>query len=180
MAKNNGEINPDGSPRYSGNSESLKMEQPKRAAFSKTGSTEVKGDNADRQMLQFEECKYGKEACKYIDLYGNCMAENCLFDQEECPPLTKKYWTICIICKEKFCVDPKEMRAYICQSCLDRIHAREVLPFSCVHCGKKQHHPAIIPFSGICDECFNNELFNDQYVVENHSYHRKNGDYSPS
>ena len=180
MSSYDGITNPDGSVRTSDNTESLKYEQNKKAAFSKTGTKEVKGDNADRQMLQFEECKYHKEACKYIDVYGNCMAENCLFDQEETPPLTKKYWTICTICKEKFSVDPREMREYFCQSCLDRIHAREVLPFSCVHCGKSQQHPAIIPFSGICDECFHNELFNDQYVVENHHYHRKDGGYSPS
>ena len=180
MSSYDGITNPDGSVRTSDNTESLKYEQNKKAAFSKTGTKEVKGDNADRQMLQFEECKYHKEACKYIDIYGNCMAENCLFDQEETPPLTKKYWTICTICKKKFSVDPREMREYFCQSCLDRIHAREVLPFTCVHCSKSQHHPAIIPFSGICDECFHNELFNDQYVVENHSYHRKDGGYSPS
>jgi hypothetical protein len=180
MSINFGDMNADGTIRTSDNTESLAFEQNQKAAFSKTGIKEVKGDNADRQMQQFEECKYHKKSCKYIDIYGNCMAENCLFDQEECAPLTKKYWTVYTICKEKFSVDPKEMREYFCQSCLDRIHAVEVLPFTCVHCGKQQHHPARIPFSGICDECFSNELFNDQYVVENHSYHRANGDYSPS
>jgi hypothetical protein len=63
MARNSGELNPDGTVRYAANTESLKMDQPKRAAFTMNGSTEVKGDNADRQMLQFEECKYSKEAC---------------------------------------------------------------------------------------------------------------------
>ena len=190
---NSGVHNPDGSIRFSGNDGThLATETPKKAAFSKNGSKEIKGDNADRQMLQFEECKYGKKACKYIDLYGNCMAENCLFDQEECAPLTKKYWTICSICKEEFCVDPKEMREYWCQSCLDRIHAREVLPFKCVHpsCGKLQYHPAIIPFSGICDECFYNDLFNDTWEVgctcgcergdHLHDYRRINKNYKPS
>jgi hypothetical protein len=185
MGKNNGNLNPDGSINYNGNSSTLATSQNAKAALTLKGTKEVKGDNADREMKQFEQCKYKRESCKYIDLYGNCMAENCLFDQEECPPLTKKYFTECIICKEKFCVDPRDMRAYICQSCLDRIHRVEVLPFECVHCGKLQHHPAIIPFSGICDECFHNELFNDQYTVDPedphiHNYHRKNGDYSAS
>lgn len=177
MPSVDGITNPDGSVRTSDNTESLAYEQNKKAAFSKTGSKEVEGDNANRQMLQFEECKYHKEACKYIDLYGNCMAENCMFDQEECAPLTKKYWTICSICKEKFSVDPREMREYWCQSCLDRIHAREVLPFTCVHCGRKQNHPAVIPFSGICDYCFNHELFNDQYMVECYCHGRHTCDY---
>ena len=177
MPSVDGITNPDGSVRTSDNTESLAYEQNKKAAFSKNGTKEVKGDNADRQMLQFEECKYHKEACKYIDLYGNCMAENCMFDQEETPPLTKKYWTICSICKEKFSVDPREMREYWCQSCLDRIHAREVLPFTCVHCGRKQNHPAVIPFSGICDYCFNHELFNDQYMVECYCHGRHTCDY---
>ena len=187
MGKNNGNLNPDGSINYNGNSSTLATSQNAKAALTLKGTKEVKGDNADREMKQFEQCKYKRESCKYIDLYGNCMAENCLFDQEECPPLTKKYFTECIICKEKFCVDPRDMRAYICQSCLDRIHRVEVLPFECVHCGKLQHHPAIIPFSGICDECFHNELFNDQYTVTpephhhtGHHYIRKNGDYSAS
>ena len=177
MPSVDGITNPDGSVRTSDNTESLAYEQNKKAAFSKNGTKEVKGDNADRQMLQFEECKYHKEACKYIDLYGNCMAENCMFDQEETAPLTKKYWTICSICKEKFSVDPREMREYWCQSCLDRIHAREVLPFTCVHCGRKQNHPAVIPFSGICDYCFNHELFNDQYMVECYCHGRHTCDY---
>jgi hypothetical protein len=177
MPSVDGITNPDGSVRTSDNTESLAYEQNKKAAFSKNGTKEVKGDNADRQMLQFEECKYHKEACKYIDIYGNCMAENCMFDQEETAPLTKKYWTICSICKEKFSVDPREMREYWCQSCLDRIHAREVLPFTCVHCGRKQNHPAVIPFSGICDYCFNHELFNDQYMVECYCHGRHTCDY---
>ena len=180
MAKNDGTLNPDGSISYGGNSSTLATSQNAKAAMTLKGTKEIQGDNPNREMKQFEQCKYKRESCKYIDLYGNCMAENCLFDQEECPPLTKKYFTECIICKEKFCVDPRDMRAYICQSCLDRIHRVEALPFTCVHCGKQQHHPAKIPFSGIRDECFNNELFNDQYVVEQHHYHRKNGDYSPS
>ena len=171
----NGSINDDGSIKNNINSSETAVNKvkAKTTPYSMNNQKEIVGDNANKEMIQFEPCKYNRTKCKYIDIYGNCMAENCLFDYEETPPLTKQYYTECIFCKQKFSVDPKEMKSYICPSCLKRINEREVLPFTCVHCGKKQNHPSVIPFSGICDECFSHELFNDDYAVRNHTYMRK-------
>ena len=125
-------------------------------------------------MMQFEPCKYQKKKCKYIDINGLCMAENCLFDSEETPVLTKKFWTECLICKKTFCIDPREMRVPFCPSCIARMQQAEVLPFTCIHCGKQQNHPSKIIFSRMCDECISHQLFNDQYTVINHSYMKSN------
>lgn len=182
VLKNSNTDNSDGSIRSKDNSSEAVHEQSKtpKTAFAMNNDKEVVGDNPNEVMRQFDPCKFNRKNCKYCDLYGNCMAENCLFDEEETAPLTKQFYTECIICHQKFSVDPKEMKSYICKSCLDRIHAREVLPFTCVHCGKQQNHPAVIPFSGICDECFSHELFNNDYTVRNHTYLRKDTGTTPT
>ena len=177
-----GEINDDGTIKTSDNdSNKVKVtRKDSRSPFSLNSGKEVLGDNYNKEMMQFEPCKYDNKKCKYVDIYGVCMAENCLFDKEETAPLTEAFYTECIICKSVFKINPREMKAYICPSCLARIQKTEVLPFTCCHCGKKQNHPSQIPMSGICDDCFYHELFNDQYRVVHHTYVRKETNHTPT
>ena len=177
-----GAINDDGTIKTADNNSdaNVQIHSQSKSPFQLNTNKEIVGDNADKEMMQFEPCKYNNKNCKYADIYGVCMAENCLFDKEETPVLTEAFFTECIICKKKFQANPREMKAYICPSCLERIQRTEVLPFTCVHCGKKQNHPSKIPMSGICDDCFDHELFNDQYTVKHHTYVRKETNSTPT
>lgn len=177
-----GETNDDGTIKTAdNNSDAVKqVREEKKSSYSLDSEKEITGDNPDSEMMQFEPCKYNNKKCKYADVYGVCVAENCLFDNDEKPTLTESFFTECIICKNKFKVNPRNMKAYICPSCIERIQRTEVLPFTCVHCGKKQNHPSKIPMSGICDDCFDHELFNDQYTVKAHTYVRKETNSTPT
>lgn len=156
---NDGTLNDDGTPKTNTNSSSsVQNVETLKSAY---GTEEIVGDDQDKIMCSFDPCKYNKASCKYIDNHGRCVAETCLFDKNETPVLTNQFWSKCIICNKEFSIDPREMKAYICDSCFARIHAAEVLPFTCIHCGKTQDHPSKLMFSRICDECFDYKLFND-------------------
>lgn len=135
------------------------------------------GQRTGDQLVAMEKCRKLDEdtdkQCKYIDNYGNCIFDNCIWDMNEIPNTTKKWWYKCIICDQPSSINPRYMKAHICQSCQDRMWAAEKLPFKCVHCGKTQNHPSKLMFSGICDECFKHEVFNDCYTVRHHTYMRK-------
>lgn len=115
-------------------------------------------------VVSFEKCKYIEQdtqhKCKYRDIDDRCIFDHCVWDKNELPRQTRKWYTQCIICTKVFSRDPRYMKAIICDSCLKRMQAAESLPFTCVNCGKKQNHPAIIMFSSICDYCTQHKLFN--------------------
>ena len=115
--------------------------------------SEMKGDGADDPKIQFEPCKYKDKDCKYYDNYGNCIFENCRFDQEELPPTVTQWWFTCLICHKPDSIDPKHMKAHFCKSCIDRMNEAEVLPFTCRYCGRSQNHPSQWMFSRVCDDC---------------------------
>ena len=129
---------------------------------------EVLGDGYDEEKIQFEPCKYNpdkkeiepekhgygyRELCKYMDNYGNCIFENCMYDQEETPPTTDNWWFTCVICQQPDTIDPKNMKIHWCKSCIDRANEAEVLPFTCRYCGRKQNHPSKWFMSRVCDRC---------------------------
>jgi len=114
---------------------------------------EMKGDGADDPKVQFDPCKYKDNECKYIDNYGNCIFENCIFDQEETPPLVKLWWFKCIFCGKPQSIDPRHKKIHVCNVCLNRIHSAEVLPFTCRYCGKSQRKESTWIFSNVCDDC---------------------------
>lgn len=117
------------------------------------------------EICAFEICKRVKanpedNKCKYIDIENRCTYDHCVWEENESPMLTKKWWTKCVICDQEFTRDPRDMRVPFCDSCLERIHKAEKLPFTCICCGNKQNHPSLIMFSGICDYCVKFKLFN--------------------
>ena len=125
---------------------------------------EVKGEGWDEEKIQFEPCKYRVQdqedktpgydkKCKYMDNYGNCIFENCKYDQEETPPTVVEWWFKCVACHEPDSIDPKHMKIHFCRSCIHRINIWEELPFTCRYCGKKQSHPSQWWASGVCDRC---------------------------
>lgn len=109
------------------------------------------------KFVQFEPCTYNNGQpfleCKYIDNYKRCIFEDCIWDQKETPLLTPTWWFTCLICHKPDTIDPHEMKAHFCKSCIDRINDAEVLPFTCRFCGKQQSHPSQWMFSKICDSC---------------------------
>ena len=128
--------------------------------------TKVEGDGQKEQKIQFEPCKNRREdedsvpsksgydkKCKYMDNYGNCIFENCVYDQEEKPPHVTEWWFTCVACQQPDSIDPKHMKVHFCRSCIKRINEREVLPFTCRYCGKTQNHPSLWWASGVCDDC---------------------------
>ena len=126
--------------------------------------SQIFGEGHDEPKIQFEPCKYRvpeeedqipgyDKKCKFMDNYGICIFENCLFDQEETPPTVVEWWFTCVACKEPDTIHPKHMKVHFCRSCIDRINQREVLPFNCRYCGKPQHHPSLWWASGVCDSC---------------------------
>lgn len=115
---------------------------------------EVKGENQNETLAQCERCKYlGIKNCKYKDMYDRCAFENCILDEEEQPPTTKKFWFKCIICQTPTCKEVESIDSFICDSCRSRMQDAEKLPFTCRYCGKKQYTPSQWMFSKVCDEC---------------------------
>ena len=133
---------------------------------------EVKGDltEMDKKHMQFEPCShrlkdeedqtpgYDKK-CKYMDNKGNCIFENCRYDQEETPPHVTEWYFTCVICHEPDSIDPKRMKIHWCRNCIARANEAEVLPFTCRYCGKKQGHPSQWFLSMVCDSCID-QLYN--------------------
>ena len=116
---------------------------------------EVRGENQNEPLKQFVACPYiqTKTTCRYRDMYGRCTLENCILDQQETAPTTKKWWFKCIICGHPTALEPEAVRVPICESCISRMNDAEVLPFTCRYCGKKQYTPSQWMFSKVCDEC---------------------------
>lgn len=126
---------------------------------------EIVGDGQDEQKVQFEPCKYrntqeesnpgrGRDGkCKYMDNYGNCIFENCIYDQEETPPHVVEWHYTCVVCHRPEVIDPKKMKIHWCTSCIARANDAEVLPFTCRYCGRRQNHPSAWFLSKVCDSC---------------------------
>ena len=132
---------------------------------SNTKVLEGDGQHPD-EIVAFEICKRVKanpedNKCKYIDIDNRCTHDHCVWDEDESPMVTKKWFTECIICKKKFDRDPRDMRVPFCDTCIARMQKAEVLPFTCINCGKQQNHPSLIMFSSICDYCVKFKLFNN-------------------
>lgn len=137
------------------------------SSFSSNDESEMQGDGQiddPEQVVSFEICKMldkdDEHHCKYMDIANKCIFDQCIYDTEELPKFTRKWYTKCLICTEVFARDPRYMKAPFCDSCISRMQAAEKLPFTCVNCGKKQNHPAIIMFSSTCDYCTQHKLFN--------------------
>lgn len=135
---------------------------------------EITGDGADEEKMEFEPCKYNpsgkgidaespgygyRENCKYMDNYGNCIFENCMYDQEETPPQMEDWWFTCVVCQQPDNIEPKHMKIHWCRSCIDRANEAEILPFTCRYCGRKQHTPSQWFMSRVCDSCIK-KLYN--------------------
>ena len=114
----------------------------------------MEGDTGAAPYPQFEMCKHPTADCKHKDIAGRCIFENCKYDGM--PQTAKLHFFKCIICGEVDCIDPKEMKAHFCQSCIKRMQKAEVLPVACKACGKLIESPTNWIFSGLCQECLNN------------------------
>lgn len=115
-------------------------------------------------VVSFEICrmldKDDDHHCKYMDIENRCIFDHCIYDTDELPRFTRKWYTKCIICTEVFARDPRYMKAPFCDSCISRMQAAEKLPFTCINCGNSQDTPSLIMFSSICDYCVQHILFN--------------------
>lgn len=163
--------NDDGTPRTASNNSEANIPRQGRPRRQRD---QIEGDNADLVLQQFDPCKYNNTKCKHIDNRGNCCYENCIFDKEETPVMMEQFWTHCIICDNEFSINPRNMKAYICDSCRERLFKAEKLPFTCIFCGRQQEKPARVIFSQTCDECFD-------YVVDNRGCRKyeKGGGHGP-
>lgn len=137
---------------------------------STTSNKELRGDGQDVAMESFELCKRTDEetnedgihkSCKYKDAYGRCIFENCIYDEQDIPKPARRWWYHCVICDKVTSVNPKHVKAMICDTCQKRMWKAEKLPFTCINCGTSQNHPSIIMFSRICDNCVKTRLFNN-------------------
>ena len=143
----------------------------------------MKGDGQDGPMESFEQCKYASEEydvtmgsfkfrrkCKYADMYGRCIFDDCIWDSGNMPKLTHKWWFNCVICDKTVSLNPKHVDVPICDECRIRMLRAEKLPFVCEGCGDGQMKPSKIMFSSLCDKCVEEQLFNNDYTVRNHTY----------
>lgn len=142
------------------------------------GDEELLGEGYDEEKIQFEPCKYRNQKeegtrsndwnngydkkCKYMDNNGNCIFENCLYDQEETPPQVLVWNYECVICRQPASIVPKHMKIHWCPSCIRRANEVEVLPFTCRFCGRRQKSPSAWFFSGVCDSCID-KLYNPNH-----------------
>lgn len=131
-------------------------------ALENIGTTEVTGDKYEHdngQLEQFCRCIYLDEEgenslhCKWVDTQGNCALESCIWDPEETPVRNTTWTFTCIFCGKPSTIDPKNMKAHICQTCMDRIYQAEHLPFTCRYCGKTQNSRSQWVLSQVCDDC---------------------------
>lgn len=119
-------------------------------------------------FIQFEDCRHAKDfECKFKDINGKCIYETCVMDNDK-PPRTSLWYFRCLICKREDSINPDEMRAPFCHSCIERMNKVEELPHTCRYCGKTINSPAQFMFSGICDEC-------DSYIKGMVNYYRATG-----
>lgn len=129
-------------------------------------SDQMEGDGQHPdEVVSFEICKMLDQDedhhCKYMDIENRCIFDQCIFDTEELPKFTRKWYTKCVICMQPFARDPRYMKVPFCDSCLSRMQTAENYEgFTCLNCGKKQHTPSKIMFSSICDYCVEHILFN--------------------
>jgi len=104
---------------------------------------------------QFDQCSYDVE-CNYRDaVSGNCIFETCILQNSEQPKTETLWYFKCIICDNIDCIQPNQMKGFICSECISRMQAAEKKPFTCVFCGKEQStHTKMGIFGQVCDECF--------------------------
>jgi len=139
------------------------------------------GDGQNEALESFKKCKYASEEydvtkgsftfrrkCKYADMYGRCVFDDCLWDSANMPKLTHKWWFTCIICDKTVSLNPKHVDVPICDECRIRMLRAEKLPFVCECCGDGQMKPSKIMFSSLCDKCVQEQLFNNDYMVTSH------------
>jgi len=110
------------------------------------------GGSKEGPFNQFALCHYTENSCKYKDVNGYCIFENCVVDGTN-PPAVLLHYYECIICKNVDCCTPMDLKAHICTHCLERIQAAEVLPHTCRWCGASVDTPPTWMFSGLCEEC---------------------------
>ena len=137
------------------------------ALLDSTSDQQVIGDGQGVALESFGECihkddNYDAEAegykgvyhrCRYADMYGRCIYDNCVFDQNEGPKVAHKHWIKCIFCGSSISLDPKLIDAPICDKCRAIFLQCCQLPFTCQCCGKSCNYPSKIYFSRICDDC---------------------------
>ena len=133
--------------------------------------TEMLGEGYDEEKIQFEPCKYRNvegenngrlgfdNKCEYMDNEGNCIFENCRYEQEETPPHVEEWWYTCVACKRPASINPKYRKIHLCHDCIRRINNAEVLPFTCRYCGKQSNEPSDWWGSRVCNSCLE-KLYN--------------------
>ena len=138
---------------------------------SSTSEKKYEGDDADKPLESFEQCKHPdynytsedhpivKHKCIYADSYGRCTRDECVFDAYETSKVCNKHWDTCILCGNALTVPPNMMDVPFCDLCKARLLFSETLPFTCLLCGQSQDRPSKAPFSEICDECFKNYIY---------------------
>ena len=141
------------------------------ALLGQTSDEQVIGDGQWEALESFEGCChmndfYDAEAkdgykgvkwrCRYADIYGRCIYDNCVFDQNEAPKIAHKHWTKCIICNSDLSMDPKLIETPICSKCRAIFLQAENLRdgWECQLCGKKFIKPSPVVFSRICKDCW--------------------------
>lgn len=142
-------------------------------AIESTSNKMIQGDDADEPLESFGPCKhpeYGftnaehptvSHKCTFMDTYGRCTRDECVFDGYETSKVCNKQWDTCILCGNALTVPPNTMDVPFCDLCRARLYFAEHLPFTCLLCGKKQNRPSKAPFSQICDKCFKQNIAND-------------------
>jgi hypothetical protein len=148
--------------------------------FESTSQEKVIGDGQQAALESFEGCihsddEYDSESkdgykgiyhrCRYADMYGRCIYDNCVFDQNEGPKIAHKHWVKCIVCDAEISLDPKLIDVPICDKCRAIFLQCCKLPFTCQICGESQSSPSKVYFSRICDECWD-KIINNGCMTE--------------
>lgn len=143
--------------------------------FESSTNQKVIGDGQQEPLESFTQCvhandDYDAEAkdgykgvyhrCRYADIHGRCIYDNCVFDQNEAPKVAHKHWTRCIVCGSEISLDPKLIDTPICDKCRAIFLQCCKLPFTCQLCGSSQSWPSKVYFSRICDDCWNKIINN--------------------
>lgn len=134
-----------------------------------TSNQRVLGDGQMVPLESFGQCVHASDnydaskngykgvyhRCRYADIYGRCIYDNCVFDQNEAPKIAHKHWIQCIVCGDSISLDPKLVDAPVCDKCRAIFLECCKLPFKCQSCGRSQSSPSKIYFSRLCDKCLN-------------------------
>lgn len=147
--------------------------------FESTTNTKVIGDGQQEPLESFNKCVHASDdydaeekdgykgvyhRCRYADIYGRCIFDNCIFDQNESPKIAHKHWVRCIVCDSEMSLDPKHIDAPICDKCRAIFLQCCKLPFTCQLCGSSQNSPSRVYFSRICDKCWEKIINNGKSV----------------